>query len=317
MPRIFIDTDELQSISSDLLGEAAELGQIALALTGAWARTPAPPLQLLTIGAHSGWAQARMTGLAAQLGAASASLRVEAVAVELSEIDPRYYDLVEQGGRPFVDGLLELLDGKAPHDWLNLLALAMGGGAGAFISLAAGAGDTISTALDIVKTVKDVGSLTAEVGSEVGSVVAEVSPFARFLGVAGIGLAAYDAVSGWDNIFKREKTDRPAGVEAAQDATKVVGSGLMAIGGTVMLIPGGQVVGGAIFVVGGGLKLAASAVDAGYYLKQHSTEIWKDARKDWKATSDFVGHAAEGAISGAKHAVGSFFSGGKKLFGLG
>ena len=317
MPRIFIDTDELRSISSDLLGDAAELGEIAMVLTGAWARTPAPPLQLLAIGAHSGWTQARMTGLAAQLGAASASLRVEAVAVELSEIDPRYYEVVEQGGRPFVDGVLELLDGKPPHDWLEILALAMGGGAGAFVSLAAGAGDTISTALDIAKTVKDVGGFTAEVGSEVGSVVAEVSPFARFLGVAGIGFAAYDAVTGWDNIFKREKTDRSAGVEAAQDATKVVGSGLMAIGGTVMLIPGGQVVGGAIFVVGGGLKLAASAVDGAYYLKEHSAQIWNNARKDWKATSDFVGQAAEGAVSGAKHAVGSLLSGGKHLFGLG
>lgn len=287
-----------------------------MVLTGAWARTPAPPLQLLAIGAHSGWTQARMTGLAAQLAAASASLKVESVAVDLGELDPRLYDLVETGGRPFVDGVLDLLGGKVPDNWLDLLAIGMGGGAGAFVSLAAGAGDTIETALDIVKTVKDFGGL----GAKVGSVVPELTKFGRFLGVAGVALSAYDAVAGWDNIFKREKTDRPAGVEAAQDSASVVGSGLMAIGGTVMLLPvpgAAQAIGGAIFLVGGGIKLASSAVDAGYYLKEHSTQIWNGARKGWAATTNYVSHAAEGAVSGAKHAVGSFLSGGKRLFGLG
>ena len=64
-----------------------------------------------------------MSGLAAQLAAASASLKVESVAVDLGEIDSRLYDLVESGGRPVVDGVLDLLGGKVPDDWLDLLAL--------------------------------------------------------------------------------------------------------------------------------------------------------------------------------------------------
>lgn len=315
LPRIFIDTEELVAMAGGLQADAAELGATVLALTGAWARTPGPPVQLVALGARSGWTQARLAGLAAQLGAASASLRVEAVAAELGEIDERLYDLVTEGGRPFAEGVLDLLEGELPDEWLELLGLAMAGGAGAFVSLVGDGVGTLKDALDVVKTVKDFGGL----GAEVGSVVPKLTPLARFLGVAGVGLSAYDAVAGWDNIWKREKVDRGASIEAAQDSAQVLGSGLMAIGGTVMLLPvpgAAQAVGGAMFIAGGGLKLASSAVDGYYYLRQHSAEMWNDARAGWEATTEFVGNAADGAINGAKHALGGIAGGGKKLFGL-
>ncbi|MSO37259.1 MAG: hypothetical protein EXQ69_03295 [Acidimicrobiia bacterium] len=315
MTRIFIDTTELRDMARGLNADAAEMGGIALALTGAWARTPPPPLQLVALGIRGGWTLPRLAGIATQLAAVGVSLHAEAVATELGEIDPRLYDLMTKGGRPFAEGILGFLDGKLSGEWLELLGLAMGGAAGAFYSFAGDAIEGFEYALDSGKAIKDLGGL----GGKVGSIVPKITALGKFLGIVGVGLNLFDAVAGWDNIWKREKTDRSAEIEILQDGAYVIGSGMMAIGGAVMLLPVpgvAQAIGGLMMVVGGGLKYAPALVDGAFYLGERAGEAWNNTRAAWSTTTKFVGDAADGAIRGTTQAIGNIAGAGKKMLGL-
>lgn len=329
MPRIFIDTDELRSMAGGLQGDAAELGDVALALTGAWARTPAPPVQLVGLAARGGWTQARIGTLAAQLAAASASLRVEALVTEAEEIE---------GG----------------------LAAALGLTDAAFLAAVAGVlGSGVRSGDDLVRSLSSrvdaLGDALVVKGSRVfmdsmewyekflkrahkpvGRTVSVVAKIAKRLKPFSVFLDGHTALTGFDDILRDERTDRPNWVETLQDSLDWGGSimslgsvGLATLaGGLALTVAGAPIAAGALAVAGvlGTVALASSAtsfvIDAAAALAPRATAAWGNVRMGWTNTARYVGDMAEGAVSGAKKAVGgvvdgaaNVLRGGKKLLG--
>jgi hypothetical protein len=78
MTRIFVDTDELESLSDQFGHDADELGAINLDLVRGWSRTAPPPPELMGIEMTSAGLQLRLRRLAAEFQICSALLRREA-----------------------------------------------------------------------------------------------------------------------------------------------------------------------------------------------------------------------------------------------
>jgi hypothetical protein len=85
MGRIFIDTDELNTLAQQLRADAGEFGEINLDLVRAWSHALPPPVQLIAIGAQSGWIQAQIGTLAAEVVGDSALLNLEVAEVLTAE----------------------------------------------------------------------------------------------------------------------------------------------------------------------------------------------------------------------------------------